>query len=181
MRVLLSTVTAIGLAVTAAPVVIGVAGQNSNDTVVNEQSFRLRLPGSWVLGDASDPHRRTFHRVHEQLTVSIFGALFGKPGEMDHENKVAKFKLWVGKRRAIEARAPEFAGIQLTETSFGESGGTLAARYSGLDTRRKRRFHCLILASSTAFESFYYEALDMSEQVVQDRAKEIFDSVSIPD
>jgi len=56
----------------------------------------------------------------------------------------------------------------------------MAARYEGSDSARHRRFHCLILASSSAFEVFYYEGVDMSKTIVQDRARAIFNSADIP-
>jgi hypothetical protein len=56
----------------------------------------------------------------------------------------------------------------------------MAARYEGFDPSRNRRFHCLILASSSAFEIFYYEALDVAKSVADDQARMIFNSVNIP-
>lgn len=99
---------------------------------------------------------------------------------MNHDDRVAMFTRWVNKRRAVETRLPGSDGITTTEPLFGESSGVLAARYAGLDYARRRRFHCLLLASSSAFEIFYYEAVDMTEQAAEERAKAIFNSVDIP-
>ena len=38
----------------------------------------------------------------------------------------------------------------------------------------------MMLASSSAFEIFYYEAVEMTEQQAENRAKAIFNSVDIP-
>ena len=56
----------------------------------------------------------------------------------------------------------------------------MGARYQGFDDSRHRRFHCLILASSSAFEIFYYEAVDLGESLAEERTKAIFNSVDIP-
>jgi hypothetical protein len=151
-----------------------------SDTRINETSFRLTLPGIWTSAPSSDPTLRTYRTNTEQLTISIFGSPFGAAGAMDHDAKVARFKRLVGKMRIVDARAAEPAVVTLEEPLFGESGGTLAARYTGYDAAHQRRVHCLLLASSSAFETFYYEAVGLSEQAAVDRAKAIFNSVDIP-
>src|SRR5258708_4913100 len=57
-------------------------GPKLQDSVINETSFRLTLPGPWIAGDKTDPSRRTYHSAggNEGLTVSIFGSFFGGPG-----------------------------------------------------------------------------------------------------
>lgn len=84
----------------------------SNDTRINETSFRLTVPGLWKSGSAGDPTRRDYHTDNEQLTVSIFGSLFGKPGTMEHTARVTTFRRWVNKRRDIEGRLPGLANVQ---------------------------------------------------------------------
>lgn len=147
---------------------------------INETSFRLTLPDTWTSSPSTDPTRRSYHAKTEWLTVSIMGSLFGAPGTMNHDDKEARFRHWVNRRRAVETKVPGGSKIRLTEPLFGESGGVLAARYAGIDTGRRRRFHCMLLASSSAFEVFYYEAVDMTKQAAEDRAKSIFNSVDIP-
>ncbi len=56
----------------------------------------------------------------------------------------------------------------------------MATRYQGFDRLRHRRFHCLILASSSAFEVFYCEAVDLAQSLADEHAKAIFNSVHIP-
>ena len=151
---------------------------SARDTRINETSFRLTLPGTWTPTPSNDPARRDYHTDSEQLTVSIFGSLFGAPGTMNHDAEVATFTRWVDKRRDVETKVAGSATV--TEPLFGESGGVLAARYTGFDAGRQRRFHCMMLASSSAFEIFYYEAVEMTEQQAENRAKAIFNSVDIP-
>jgi hypothetical protein len=150
------------------------------DTRINETSFRLILPGTWTPAPSNDLARRDYHTDSEQLTVSIFGSLFGAPGAMNHDAKVATFMRLVDKRRDVETKVPGSVAITVTEPLFGESGGVLAARYRGFDAGRQRRLHCMMLASVSAFEIFYYEAVDMTEAAAEDRAKAIFNSVDIP-
>lgn len=157
-----------------------IAQSKSVATKVNETSFRLTLPGAWEAGDESDPTKRVYHTDHEQLTVSIFGPLIGSAGSTSHEDRVSRFKIWVKKRIDLEAKLSDHPGVIAKEPLYGESRGTLAARYEGFDSGYQRRFHCMILARSSAFEAFYYEAVGMSEQAAEDRAKTIFNSVDIP-
>jgi len=79
-----------------------------------------------------------------------------------------------------ETKMPGFEDVSVSEPSYGEARGTMAARYQGFDRSRHRRFHCLILASSSAFEIFYYEAVDLGQSLAEERAKAIFNSVDIP-
>jgi hypothetical protein len=152
------------------------------NTVINETSFRLTLPGPWSTGDINDPSRRTYHSAtrNEGLTVSIFGSFFGSPGSKSHDERTAIFKRWVEKRRQIETKMPGSADATVTEPSYGEAQGTMVARYEGFDPSRHRRFHCLVLASSSAFEIFYYEAVDVAQSLAEEHAKAIFNSVDIP-
>jgi len=151
----------------------------SQDTRINETSFRLTLPGICAVDAPSDPNRRNYHTRAEELTVSIFGSLLPASGK-SHDEKAATFRRWVNKRRDLETRVPGTEGAKVTEPIFGESGGVFAARYTGFDPSSQRRFHCMLLASSSAFEIFYYEAEGMTEQAAEDRAKPIFKSVDIP-
>jgi hypothetical protein len=74
---------------------------------------------------------------------------------------------------------PGFAAVAVTEPTFGEADGRLAARYGGVDSERQRRFHCLLLASTRVVMIFYYEAVDMPESQSEVRAKAIFNSVVV--
>jgi len=82
---------------------------------------------------------------------------------MDHDHKPAHFTRMVRVRRGAETKMPGFADVSVSAPMFGEAGGVLAARYQGFDAARQRRFHCVLLASSTAFGMLYYEGLDLSE------------------
>lgn len=152
------------------------------NTVINETSFRLTLPGPWTTGDMNDPSRRTYHSAtgDEGLTVSIFGSFFGSPGSKSHDERAVIFKRWVEKRRQVETKMPGSADATVTEPFYSEAQGTMAARYEGFDPSRRRRFHCLVLASSSAFEIFYYESVDVGQGLAEEHAKAIFNSVDIP-
>lgn len=156
------------------------SGPKSKDTRIKETSFRVTLPGLWAPGMLDDPKRRSYHTGSEQLTVSIFGSLFGAVSEMNDADKMAAFTRMVNRRKDAETKMPGFSHVLVTEPTLGESRGILAARYSGFDSERQRRFHCMILASSSAFEIFYYEAVDVTEEIAENRAKAIFNSVEIP-
>ncbi len=152
----------------------------TGDTRINETSFRATLPGVWKSGKTDDPNLRTYSTENEQVTVSILGSFFPTTGNVTHEDKVVIFRRWVNKRRDYENKIEGSAGIAVGEPLYAELHGTMGARYEGSDSARHRRFHCLILASSSAFEVFYYEAVDLPESVVQGRARAIFNSADRP-
>jgi hypothetical protein len=160
--------------------IFGQSSRTTDDTRINETSFRLTLPGVWKSGKTDDPNLRTYSTDKEQVTVSIFGSFFPTTGNVTHEDKVTIFRRWVNKRRDYENKIEGSAGIAVGEPLYAEQHGTMGARYEGSDSARHRRFHCLILASSSAFEVFYYEAVDMPKDLVQDRARTIFNSADIP-
>lgn len=162
------------------PNTLGQSQASTGDTRINETYFRLTLPGVWKSGKTDDPNLRTYSTENEQVTVSIFGSFFPSDGNVTHEDKVAIFRRWVKKRKDIETKIEGSAGIAVGEPFYTELHGTMAARYEGSDSARHRRFHCLILGNSSAFEFFYYEALDMPKGLVQDRARTIFNSAEIP-
>ena len=114
------------------------------------------------------------------MTLSIFGSFFPSTGNVTNEDKVEIFRRWVKKRRDMETTIEDSAGIAVGEPLYAELHGTMAARYEGSDSARHRRFHCLILGNSSAFEFFYYEAVDMPKGLAQDRARAIFNSAEIP-
>jgi hypothetical protein len=79
-------------------------------------------------------------------------------------------------RRKAEA---EVSGIVMTNTTFGESRGVFAARFAGFESASQRRFNCLLLCSQSGVTTFYYEALGMTEQEADARAKPVFNSVAV--
>jgi hypothetical protein len=178
----LFSIAAIVLATSVAPALFSQSKTKPQNTVINETSFRLTLPGLWTTDETTDPSRRTYHSAsgNEGLTVSIFGSFFGPPGSKNHDERSDVFKRWVEKRRQVETKIPGVADANITEPLFGEARGTMAARYQGFDPSRNRRFHCLILANSSAFEIVYYEAVDVAQSIAEEHAKTIFNSVDIP-
>ena len=140
----------------------------------------MTLPGVWKSGKTDDPNLRTYHTDKEQVTVSIFGSFFPTSGNVTHDDKAEIFRRWVNKRRDYETKLQDHVGVTVGEPLYAEVNGTMGARYEGFDSGAHRRFHCLILASSSAFEIFYYEAVDMSDELVRNRARAIFNSANIP-
>jgi hypothetical protein len=78
--------------------------------------------------------------VNEQLTVSMPLVI---TQQMSRDERVESFKRVVEIRRGVETKMPGFAAVAVTEPTFEEANGLLAARYGGVDSERKRRFHCL--------------------------------------
>lgn len=151
--------------------------EKAKDTPIDESSFRLTLPGQWNKKPSSDPTRWVYYRDNrEQLTVSVFGLKSGTGA--DERSKMLKRLVEI--RKNAESATPGSTAVTTTDTTFGESGGILAARYSGAEPAANRRFVCLILGSTSAFTVFYYEGVGLGQSETDARAKTIMNSVVVP-
>jgi len=161
------------------PVVVafGMSGESKpKETVIDERAFRFTLPGQWSREPSSDPTRWSYQNDHgEYLTVSLLGFSSG----MGAEERSKVFNRLVEMRKHAETALPGFTAVTTTQTTFGESGGILAARYSGIQSAVHRRFTCLMLGSSSAFTVFYYEAVGLSKTQSEARAKAIMNSIIV--
>jgi len=148
------------------------------DTPVRENAFRLTLPGKWSPEASSDPTRWTYHSEngHEQLTVSLFA--WAK--RLSPEEQRQTLERMTEIHRNVQIKMPGMDAITMTDTTFGESGGTIAARYGGVDPAHQRRFWSLLLSSPVAVTVFYYEAVGMSETEADMKAKAIMNSIVVP-
>jgi hypothetical protein len=164
-------------------VVAGVAASSmfgkskARDTAIEERGFRLTLPGQWSRKPSSDPTRWVYHNDSgEELTVSLFDFKSG----MSADERSKTFKRLAELRKHAESAAPGVAAVTTTDTTFGESGGILAARYGGTEPAVHRRFVCLMLGSASAFTVFYYEAVGLTQSEADARAKTIMNTVVVP-
>jgi hypothetical protein len=169
--------------VLAGLVFVGVAAlsafgkSKATDTPINESAFRLTLPGQWSSKPSSDPTRWVYHSDNgEELTVSFLGLKSG----MSADERSKMFKRLAELRKHAESATPGLTAVTTTETTFGESGGILAARYGGTELAVHRRFMCLMLGSTSAFTVFYYEAVGLTQSETDARAKTILNSVVVP-
>jgi hypothetical protein len=147
------------------------------DTPINEPAFHLTLPGQWSSKPSSDPTRWVYHTGNgEELTVSILGLKSG----MSADERSKMFKRLAELRKHADSATPGLTAVTTTETTFGESGGILAARYGGTEPAVHRRFMCLMLGSTSTFTVFYYEAVGLPQSETDARAKTIMNSVVVP-
>jgi len=171
--------TIFGVAVLAA-VVAGLRFWKSTpeDTPVRENAFRLTLPGKWSPEASSDPTRWTYHSENrrEQLTVSLFA--WAK--RLSPEEQRQTLERMTEIHRNVQTKMPGMDAITMSDTTFGESGGTIAARYGGVDLPHQRRFWSLLLSSPVAVTVFYYEAVGMSEAETDARARAVMNSIVVP-
>ncbi len=162
------------------PVVVALSMSGKSkpkETVIDERAFRFTLPGQWSREPSSDPTRWAYQSDHgDYLTVSLLGFFSG----MGAEERSKAFNRLVEMRKLAETALPGLTAVTTTQTTFGESGGILAARYSGIQSAVHRRFTCLMLGSSSAFTAFYYEAVGLTKTQSEDRAKTIMNSIIVP-
>jgi hypothetical protein len=150
----------------------------ATDTAIDEPAFRLTLPGQWSRKPSSDPTRWVYQSDNgEELTVSLLGLKSG----MSTDERSKMFKRLAELRKHAESAMPNgLTAVTTTDTTFGESGGILAARYGGTEPAVHRRFICLMLGSTSAFTVFYYEAVGLTQSETDARAKTIMNSVVVP-
>lgn len=151
---------------------------DANQKVFAEDAFRVALPKDWTGGLTADKERWSYQSRDqgEQLTVSILGVT--KP--MGTEQRSAAFKKIVALRHDVETKMPDGAkGVKVTDPSFAEKGGILAARYGGSDAAG-RQFRCLLLGGSRAITIFYFESIQLNASAADARARAIFNSITVP-
>jgi hypothetical protein len=149
-----------------------------SDTAIVERPFHMNLPGKWTSQPSSDPTRWSYQAEsqHETLTVSFVGFAHG----LKQDERESIFRRAVELRRSEENKLPGLNGVMVTDATFGQSAGVLAARYGGVDSADDRRLWCLLLGSSVAVTIFYYEAVGLSEGETDARGRAIFNSIVVP-
>ncbi len=162
--------------------VLAPAENPPRDTVVDERIFRLRLPGDWwTCQPSSDGKRWTYRRDigfdgFDQLTVSLLSS----DRSLSADEQLVTLKRVTELRRRAETETPGVSGVTLTDTTFDESGGFQAARFSGIASGMKtRRFSCLLLCSPSGIIVFCYEAIGLSQQEADACARVIFNAVRV--
>jgi len=146
-------------------------------TAINERIFRLTLPGHWSCQTSSDGMRWTYRSEIgcDQLTVSLLSTTKG----LSTDEQFVTLKRVTELRRRAENETPGVSGITMTDTTFAELGGVQAARFDGVESGAQRRFSCLFLCSPSAVIVFHYEAIGLSQQESDVRARLIFNSVGV--
>ena len=152
-------------------------GQSMTDTLIQERPFSITLPGSWTRKQSSDPNRWVYQSKdgRGQLTVSLpLGAI----RRLSKEERSDTLKRIVALLRRAQTEVGATA-ITMTETTFGESGGVLAARFGGVEPAGKRRFAALSLCSPTELIYFYYEATSLTEAEFNANGRAIMNSIHL--
>lgn len=148
------------------------------DTVVRESAFRLTLTGKWVQKSSSDPTRWSYEREdgHAHLTVSLLTAAH----RLSNQEQSDLLRRIVKTRRDAETAIEGVTAITMTETTFGESHGVLAARYGGVEPAEHRRFATLLLCSPVAITIYYYEGLGLTAAEFETEARATMNSIVVP-
>jgi hypothetical protein len=148
------------------------------DTLIQESAFRLTLPGKWVQKPSSDQTRWVYQNEdgRTQLTVSLLGSTH----RMDNDEQTKTLHRVVELHRRAQTQMPDAPAVTMTETTFAESEGVLAARYGGMETTGHRRFASLFLSSPMAVTIYYYEGLDSTQAEFEAGARTTMNSIVVP-
>jgi hypothetical protein len=147
-------------------------------TRVQEQAFRLTLPGKWFSNPRPDATGWSYRSEdsREALTVSLV-AWKQRLGR-DEESKALKRVMEI--RRQVESKAINMPSLTMTEPAIAESDGIFAARYGGAAESKQYRFHTLLLSSPLAITVFFYEANGLTKEESDTRGRAIFNSIVVP-
>src|SRR5262249_39598447 len=110
----------------------------------------------------------------EQVTISVMSS----SKRMDSAVQSSTLNRLLEHRRQAESRGADTA-VTMTESALSETAGTHTARFSGFEPAAQRRFSCLLACGSSVAITFYYEAVGLSEQEADSRARLILDSVRV--
>lgn len=146
-------------------------------TAIDERIFRLTLPGHWSCQPSSDGMRWTYRSDigFDQLTVSLLSST----ERLSTDEQLVTLKRVTELRQRAETETHGVSGVTMTDTTFVELEGVQAARFDGIESDTKRHFSCLLLYSPSGVIVFYYEAIGLSQQESDVRARVIFNSVKV--
>jgi len=149
------------------------------DTRIQESAFRLTLPGKWVQKPSSDPTRWVYQNEdgREQLTVSL---PLGSIRRLSKEEQSKTLRRLAELSRRAVTQVTDVPADALSETTFGEADGVLAARFGGVQSARQYRFTSLLLCSPSAVTTFYYETTGLTEAEFNTRGRTMMNSIVVP-
>ena len=149
------------------------------DTRIEENAFRLMLPGKWVRKPSSDPTRWVYQNEdgREQLTVSL---PLGSIRQLSKEEQSKTLERLAALYRRAQTQVTEVPADTLSETTYGEADGVLAARFGGAQPARQYRFTSLLLCSPSAVTNFYYETTGLTETEFETRGRMMMNSIVVP-
>ena len=151
--------------------------ETAKDTVIQESSFRLVLPGKWVQKPSTDPTRWVYGHDTEQLTVSL---PLGNVRRLTKDEQSKTLGHLEELYRRAEIRVDDTTATTTSETIFAEADGVLAARFGGTHPAEKHRFAILLLCSPSVVASFYYEAFGLTSAGFDANGRTIMNSIVIP-
>lgn len=146
------------------------------DTVVSEDGFRLRLPGSWSRAYDEAEARWVFSAKsgEECLTVSMLGS--SEPMSSEAQRRT------LDKLLALRLRAEREVAenpVELSQPTKEESGETKAGRFEGIEQAIDRRFRCLILVTRLTVGTFYYEGTGLPGPEFDSHARAIMNTIML--
>jgi len=151
------------------------AHTSAHATVVEEQFFKLDLPGEWVAEPQDDPGTYQYHAAKGEESVTV-GLLFRNPDHpvpLEHDMKAV-----LKHRRDVEASLPK-TPVALTEPVVAEKRGALVASWFGNDAAHDRRTFTVVIVNGTVVGSFYYETFGLSSRAFEPRAREVLSHVGL--
>ena len=153
--------------------------RQSKDTPIHESAFRLTLPGKWVQKPSSDPNRWVYQNedVREQITVSL---PLGSVRQLSKDEQSKTLRRLAELDRRAQTQVTDVASDAMTETTFGEADGVLAARFSGVRPARQYRFTSLLLCSPSTVVVFNYETTGLTEAEFETRGRTMMNSIVVP-
>jgi hypothetical protein len=146
------------------------------DTVIREETFSLTLPGAWSGGYNAES--RAWGYVTAKGNEGITVGILQRTNDPAPEAMRSDLENYLRVRREQELK---LGGVQLTlsEPRRSEQQGAHIAVFEGTDGAANRRTRTLVIVNRSVAASFYYEALELSDQEFEERASAILSQVGL--
>jgi hypothetical protein len=146
-------------------------------TYVDEQLFRVALPGNWLEEPRPDTFRWIYRSYDESGQFIVTASAFTFASD---EERTQTLQLMVDSARNARAEMGqryENGHVTMSEVDYSESGASLVATFSGSEDLTGRLFASKVVCTSHSCVVIDYDSYDA--EVFDERANSILDSVDI--
>jgi hypothetical protein len=138
-------------------------------TAVAGVGYRTLLPGRWTVTTEGGIHHYRSATGREGVTVAVYelNPKFSRPSR-----RAKVIGDMVGLGRALAQKVSGGDAV-LSEVTQQRSRGQIQASYKGEEPAAQRRFVELLVSSGCCIRAVYYEAIGLSQQAFESRARGI--------
>lgn len=150
--------------------------------MIREKYFTVVLPGEWERSESGDDLIAYSNLdALEGLTVSVL--MVGNVKDSNDQRRLLGEVLELRRKAELQTSTEDAnrSDLRISENGFGASGVVLAGRFGSTWNAGKGRAETLVLVGPSQVTIFYFETLGLSTEQFETRAREILDSVGVPE